>query len=255
MFELINLKQGWKWAVFGKHPVAGDFLTAGEITPLLRSFAKWMEKGHSRLAAKNKDAPVLPWRFWAKGPNKELVCGILHPSQDKHGRKYPILLIGTGKNQDLNKNWNLIPYACGETWSQLEALVQREYQSVRKFRRDLKEVAAPDGNLQELAEKNERSRSVKIGKNGKSMYSDFMNKMNNIEALSRREVFSVHLDAGDQKDTLVPVSKLLSLLKNRSQTAPDVVFWGGREDQKMLFCLKRPLSVDDYGKINISGKI
>ncbi|MFP4452367.1 MAG: hypothetical protein ACLFPI_03240, partial [Desulfobacterales bacterium] len=130
-----------------------------------------------------------------------------------------------------------------------------EYQSVRKFRRDLKEVAAPDGNLQELAEKNERSRSVKIGKNGKSMYSDFMNKMNNIEALSRREVFSVHLDAGDQKDTLVPVSKLLSLLKNRSQTAPDVVFWGGREDQKMLFCLKRPLSVDDYGKINISGKI
>jgi len=254
VFELKS-KQDFNWAIFGKHPVAGDFLKAGHPTPVLNSFAKWMDKGHSQLGGDKESNPVLGWRFWAKGPNKELICGILQSSEDKYARKYPLLVIGSGKNPELIKNWHLIPYACEGSWQQLAKLVNKKFQNIKELKKYLKKTAAPENNIQFLVEKNEKYRNVVLKSDPKIRHSDFMNKMNNIEALTRRESFSVHIDVGDEKAPLVPVSKLFFLLKKRSSVAPQAVFWGGGGNTKSLLCLKRQLAIEDFLKLTTNGTL
>ena len=249
MFGLINGKDNWKWAAFGKHPFGGDFLKAGDITPLLKSFSQWVDKGHSGLSRREKSDLSFSWRFWAKGPNKELICGIIQSSVDKYGRQYPLLIIGSGLRQSLNKNWHLIPYACEKSWEQLERFQRNEFKNIKELKRELKKSTAPADNLQELVEISDAFRNVKIEDSEKGSNSDFMNKMNNIEALARVSSFTVHIDIGEKDRALVPASKLLLLLKTRSGVEPDVVFLGESDDEKRLFCLKRSLTIDDFRKL------
>lgn len=250
MFGLIIAKKNWKWAVFGKHPVAGDFLKTGDTTPLLKSFSKWMEKGFSRLSADQKHALVFFWKFWAKGPNGELICGTLQSSVDKYGRHYPLLIIGSGKVQGMMKNWDLLPYACEESWKFLEGFPKKTFRNLKDLKRELKKINPPVTNWPFLIKKSEKFRFVKIEDFEKGINSDLMNKMNNIEGLARLNSFSVVIDSGGEKKNLVSLAKLLLLLKNRSKVEPDVVFLGGTKEENKLICLKRTLIVDDFKAIS-----
>ncbi len=246
MFGLITLKHDWKWAAFGKHPVAGDFLKTGGVTPLLKSFSSWMEKGFSELSSNDKKTFIFSWRFWAKGPNGELICGLLKSSEDKYGRKYPLLLIGSGKVQGLLKHWDLIPYACESLWCELETIADKSLRNVKDLNRELKKINPPDTDLLILNEKSEKLQLVKMDDLGIDQKSDFMNKMNNIEGLARLTSFSVVIDIGDKQRMLVPVAKLLLLLKKRSKSEPEVVCFGGTGDENRMLCFKRTLGLEDF---------
>ena len=249
MFGLNKSQKSFKWAFFGKVPIAGDYLTFGKPTPLLVSFAKWIEKGYFEFSSDKKEVAHFSWRFWAKGPNKELVCGIIQSSADKYNRQYPLLIIGSGKILLLNKNWAIIPYACNAIWEQLELITQNHVGSIREIKRSLKTIKSPVSNISELALAGRNFQNIKIEQNNTIKQSDFLNKMNSIEGLSRLKNFTVQLDDKDKQTSLVSIVKLLFLLQSKSSVSPDVVFWGGNKESQKLYCLKRALNISDFQKI------
>lgn len=245
MVGLIRKKGRWRWAAFGKHPVGGDYLKAGEITPLLKSFSLWMAKGYSGLTQNEKSSLVFYWRFWARGPNRELLCGIIRSSSDKYGRSYPLLLIGSGRKGFISKEWDLIPYACEKPWMELEALGKREFRNIRELRKELKRISEPENDIESLVLKSEICRGKKIDFDT-GINSDFMNKMNNPDGLIRAGSFTVNLGKDDIEKGTAPVAKLLALLKRRTGSEPGVVLLGGPPSRKRLICLKRNLVIDDF---------
>ncbi len=249
MFGLIKPKKSFKWAFFGKIPIAGDYLTFGRPTPLLVSFAKWIEKGYFEFSSDKKNNLYFSWRFWAKGPNKELVCGIIQSSADKYNRQYPLLIIGSGKILLLNKNWAITPYACNGTWEQLELIAKNHICSIRAVKRSLKTIKPPVSDVSDLSLASENFQSIKIKPGNTMKQSDLLNKMNNIEGVSRLKDFTVQLDDNNMKSSLVAIVKLLLLLKSKSPVSPDVVFWGGNKESEKLYCLKRALNISDFQKI------
>lgn len=242
----MGFKKEWKWALFGKSPMAADYLKIGTPSPLMLSFSKWMEKGFETLSPGDRTVADFIWKFWAKGPNKELVCGLFRPSQDRLGRPYPLLIIGSGDHAVLNKHWGLIPCALNDTWKYMESLVQTMAPGLCELQQALKKIPVPLKKLDALKAACEPCRHVKIYPNKQLGPSDYMNKLNNIEKLARLDRFSMKIDIREQVDPMIPVLKLMRLLETRSKHAPKVVFWGNRSEDRRLLCLKRALCVDDF---------
>lgn len=242
----MGLKKKWQWALFGKSPVAADFLKIGTPSPLMLSFSKWVDKGFETLCPEDRILTGFIWKFWAKGPNKELVCGLITPSRDSLGRPYPMLIIGSGDHAVLTKHWNLIPCALNDTWKQMERLAQTRAPDLSTLQHQLKKVPAPLKKLEDLRAACDAHRKLKIGGNGLQGSSDYINKLNNIETLTRLNSFSMKIDIGEQIDPMIPVLKVVQLLKTRSIQAPQVVFWGNKDKDRRLFYLKRTLCIDDF---------
>lgn len=246
MFGLKKEKNTWGFAAFGKHPAAGDYLSLGTATPLLKGFSSWMDKGYSLMNPDRRDQNDLFWRFWAKGPNNKLICGILKTSQDKHGRPYPLLIAGEGRVPDLAKDWDLIPFACEKTWRILSKISEKKSGSVRHLKHMLSRIKGPSQHWESYRLNIEQAKRLEILPGYKGNTSDFMNKMNNVDGLSRKDYFSVRIDVGNPEDCLIPVTKLMTLLKNRSNPEPGTVFIGGKGQRNRLFFLKRSLMMDDF---------
>ena len=246
MFGLIKEQNRWDFAAFGKHPLTGDYLSLGSTTPLLTGFSLWMEQGYSRLPREKRARTDLFWRFWAKGPNSKLVLGILKSSTDKLGREYPLLIIGEGKALDMAANWDLIPFACEKTWRFLEKVSVKKWATIEKFNQGLMKIRGPKDTWTAFLEKKQRIQSIELSPHRNENYSDFMNKMNNVDGLTRLDRFSIRIDVGQPNDYIIPVVKLLTLLKHRSKTEPGTVFIGGGGDVKQMRYLKQSPVTDDF---------
>jgi len=239
-------KQKWSWYLAGKHPAAGDFLCLGKPTPLLKGFSGWMEKGYDGAARHAEPQAAMVWNFWARGPNGELVCGMLKESCDNHGRRYPLMIVGAGPVAERNRHWDLLPYACRETWSAIESLGGRNITRIQELRRMLVGIRFPEPRWERFYRERETEKDTVILRDGKQRTSGFMDKMNNIEGLARREHFLVPLALCEGGGALTPATKLLRLLKSRSALEPAMVFVGGSEADRYLLCLKRPLMLEDF---------
>ena len=221
MFGLISSQNDtWNWAAFGKHPIGGDFLKSGTVTPLLKSFSIWMEKGFSLIHEEKRKTTFFYWQFFAKGPNSELICGILKSSFDSHGRIFPLLIIGSGKSNNLFKNWHLIPYSCLDTWENLSDLSQKKFKNIKELKNELKNITPPLMDLKQLNHKREKGKNVKIP-------GDFKYKMNNLEALCRVNNFIIPDKDSRPDEFHIHTSKLFYLLKSRPNNEPSAVFMGG----------------------------
>lgn len=91
--------------LFGKHPAKGDFIEAG-LSPTLRSgLEQWLD---GTLTACRQNIGLSFEPLWDAAPPKrlhfwigealagEVVAGMLQPSRDKVGRRYPLLLLVSG---------------------------------------------------------------------------------------------------------------------------------------------------------------
>lgn len=85
--------------LFGKHPGYGDFLRHGFSDPVCDGLRRWADKRLHEVREEmgNRWGPF--WdgaqelRFWIGGAVMgQPVCGILRPSQDKVGRRYPLIV-------------------------------------------------------------------------------------------------------------------------------------------------------------------
>ncbi len=105
----------WQWDVAGKHPVAKDFFALGQRSLMAEAFTEWIRRGADSLISTSKELLIhsCSWRFWAKTPQAGiLACGVIRNSCDSVGRPFPLLVMGTGKLEKWEDNWELLPFSC-----------------------------------------------------------------------------------------------------------------------------------------------
>ena len=89
--------------LIGKHPGYGDFLRAGLSLPVADALSDWLDRTLSELRdSTGNDWPAF-WagaqslRFWAgRAVLGRTLAGVMRPSQDRVGRRYPLVLVAEG---------------------------------------------------------------------------------------------------------------------------------------------------------------
>ena len=226
---------GWHWAAAGKHPAARDFMEAGEGFPLFDALCQWMEKGYEEKSHDTDGTPFNSWRFWARGGRRNTVaCGLLRDSCDSIGRPYPLLIMGTGELDGWEEHWDLLPLACENTWSQMEAFSARMYKTFRDLEEDLSGMRIPSPRWEEFS-----------GTDFSTYTSAPSRSL--IEKFVPGEVFSIQLEplpASEQKMQIVAWHRLC---KNHIKELPVIVFMGNTGGQTpYLFMARRALAIDDF---------
>ncbi|MBQ2261497.1 MAG: type VI secretion system-associated protein TagF [Loktanella sp.] len=95
--------QGVVIGLMGKHPGYGDFLQVGVSEPVAKMLIGWIDHSFNGLRdSMGNDWPAF-WdhaqdlRFWVgAGWAGRTLAGVLRPSRDKVGRRYPLLLFAEG---------------------------------------------------------------------------------------------------------------------------------------------------------------
>jgi type VI secretion system protein VasJ len=148
--------------------------------------------------------------------------------------------MGTGPLEGWEDQWDLLPFACEKTWSQIE------YLSTKRFM-DLKQLE--DG--------------VRIIKPPHPQWSEFVSQRGNVNAsswnprdlenkavgLSTETDFFVPLEGGPSDDHLAVAGLWHFFLKANNMTAPNAVFMGGVPDEAYLAVFKRPLMPTDFVRL------
>ncbi|RYG91416.1 type VI secretion system-associated protein TagF [Loktanella sp. IMCC34160] len=92
--------------IMGKHPGFGDFLRHGISDPVAEGLSKWLDGSLHRLRTELGDNWHDFWdrsitlRFWiGRSLSGATLAGILVPSRDKVGRRFPFILLAEGIDQ------------------------------------------------------------------------------------------------------------------------------------------------------------
>ncbi len=135
----------WKWFVWGKHPGVEDFICAGDQTPLFQRFTKWVDNGFMRIGVNSElRSRHRSWRFWTKGAEEEIVCGLVRNSCDSYGRSFPLLYLGSGELKNWATNCSLLPFAFESVWKSLEYVAAARYHSVDQLNEALQLIEPPE---------------------------------------------------------------------------------------------------------------
>ncbi len=245
MLGSIGSSSSWQWAAWGKHPAAKDFFSIGAKDPLVQAFSDWVEKGYQILNSKGLPSSNLcSWRFWARGPKKEsLICGIGKDSSDSVGRPYPLLIMGTGPLAGWGDEWDLLPFACEKTWSQMEYLSAKRFADFRHFEGEVKIIRQPYPE-----------------------WSEFRSEKEGLEEGDRRDLESRALSLLHETDLFVLLAEGTthnshsqtclwhSLLKARNRDVPNAVFVGGGSKGTYLAVFMRALAPADFVRLWSGGK-
>ncbi|NOR25966.1 MAG: type VI secretion system-associated protein TagF [Desulforhopalus sp.] len=237
----------WQWDVAGKHPVARDFFALGQPSLMAEAFTEWIRRGAESLAFTSKELLVhsCSWRFWAKTPQAGvLACGVIRNSCDSVGRPFPLLVMGTGKLENWEDNWELLPFACEGSWRQMEQLASRKYKSFEVFQEDVGQLRPPQGRWHEmnlvktaLAENNESSANF-----------DF-----HLGLLEQDQALFLPFQETGQYDFFTMIDNVHSLLKIKIRAPSNSIFMGGLIEHPGLVLLKRPLAGKDFERMWIPG--
>lgn len=243
MLGSVESANSWHWAAWGKHPVAKDYFSLGLNSPLIKAFCDWIEKGYQTLGSRRRPSSKLcSWRFWAKGPKKEsLVCGVGRDSSDSLGRPYPLLIVGTGPLEGWEDQWDLLPFACEKTWSQIEYLSTKRFIDVKELEDAIGIVRPPYPHWSEFVFQRERSQRASPCASG-----DLENRA---ISLSRKPEFFIRLEGGASNDPFTLTGLWHLLLKSPSGGVPNAVFMGGTPHESYLVVFKRPLVPADFVRL------
>lgn len=79
--------------IFGKLPIAGDFVAVNAANPAGRAFDQWLRNAVDNLNARRRPLPPHPARFLFRDARGTGACiGVMAPSRDKVGRPFPICI-------------------------------------------------------------------------------------------------------------------------------------------------------------------
>ena len=159
---------GWRFAAFGKHPGAKDYIRLGSTTPMLTGIADWVDKGYAGIEGKKKGmADAASWRFWSKGFGPgSLVCGVVRDSVDRLGRPYPLLVLGTGSLREWEGHWDLLPYACLPVWQRIEYLGAQRYEEIGRFESAIRGLHPPVPEWADFSGRRDREVAAKEVRSG-----------------------------------------------------------------------------------------
>jgi type VI secretion system protein VasJ len=248
MLGSLTSPQYWRWAAHGKHPAAGDYFRLGDDLPLLQAFAGWARQGYGALTRKHKPPTgYRSWRFWARGAAKgQLVGGLLKDSADRHGRAFPLLLIGTGPLSSWEDQWDLVPFACEGSWSQMERISTRGYGTLREFEAELQRIRGPSPEWSMFQAQREEIRETARAGGGGTPTLQLEDIEKRAASLSRQSDILISLTERPADDHFALVSLWHSFLRAGGEWVPSVVFMGGTQEAAFMVLLQRALTPDDF---------
>ncbi len=248
MFGLGSSK-AWGTFAYGKHHSYGDFIEIGVKGVIPTAFTQWVKNGVREIDIHTQTQNR--FRFWARGPNNELVCGIVTNSSDSFKRCYPFISAGFGIISGWEKNWELLPFFADKNWMKIE-----EYLAVinnyQEFRKKIVVPLLTDSDFKSielLKKKLKRPDSESINK---SIHKNFLHKLNNLDGLSREDIFTIPLGDVNEIEFFFLSHKVHELYKKRS-SIPHAMFMGGEENKKIVF-INRKLTVKDFKYLWLNEK-
>lgn len=247
MLGLMKPERHWQWAAYGKHPFARDYFKVGQSFPLVNIFSDWIEKGYQAVASKKDIQGHCSWRFWTRESRKQnLVCGLVRDSNDSIGRPYPLLIIGTGPLKGWDDQWDLVPFICEKTWSQIEYLSTKMLNDFKKLEAEVQNIRPPYAEWSEFDKKIENLMEVGTTPDHKEFFPDFTDLKKQASNFSEKAECFIYLDQGLFHDQITLISFWHSLFKTHVKSAPNAVFMGGTVEKTYLAFFKRPLTAADF---------
>jgi type VI secretion system protein VasJ len=239
MLGSMKSSPAWKWAAFGKHPVAGDYFNAGPDDPFFKAFSGWVENGYRQVCSGRKSSTELySWRFWAKCHQKDsLMCGVLRDSFDTIGRPYPLVVMGAGVLPDWQRHLALLPFALEKAWIQMEYLVTKRYIDFSQMETDIRRLPVPVAQWLALQNDEQQRRASDPQK-------EMIWKMVGDHATEPEFLASFEPDAC--LDPITTAGLWHSALTEQDVIAPNAAFLGGILNATYLAVFRRPLRVPDF---------
>lgn len=234
----------WKWAAFGKHPLAGDYFFAGPKDPLFEAFSGWIDNGYKRIGASRKNATDLySWRFFGKGLSSgTLLCGIGRDSFDSHGRPYPFFIMGAGPLSGYHRSWDLLPFAFEDVWSQMEYLCNKRYIDFSQLEADAQRLPSPEDRWPVFEA--DRKKRYDAWCAGTPPDQETIRKA--LRRHSGTPQFLVPLAKNGAPDITSTIGLWFSLLKAQEKNMFGTAFFGGNISETCLAVYKRPLDSNDF---------
>jgi len=251
VLDTLDSGQNWQWAAFGKHPAAKDYFQIGESTPFLEGLFTWIEDGYQLLTAKETAAPdFCSWRFCVKAAGKEsLVCGVVRVSSDSFGRPYPLVITGVGSLKNWQDNWDLLPFACEKTWSQIEYLASNLFPDLKKLEEEMHTIRPPIQGWSDLKEKRKVLNGIGSPSDPYASFLDLRELKKIAAANADKGETYVSLDRGHCNDKIMRVSLWHLLFKESVTGTPNAVFMGGTLEKAYLALFRRPLKSTDFTQL------
>lgn len=246
MLGTIESTSSWRWAAYGKHPVANDYFRVGGDLPLAKRFSEWVENGYRMLSSrKNASSNLCSWRFWARGSQKEnIACGVLRDSSDSLGRPYPFLMMGLGPLKNWEEDWDLLPFACERTWGQMEYLSALVANNLKKLEEEIHHIRPPHFEWSELDSKRKDLEDLCSNPNPDATASYLKDRDKMISGASDQVDFTITLDPAH--DQFLQASLWHHLLKDHAKVVPNTIFMGGTLDNTYLAIFRRALTTADF---------
>jgi len=247
-----SVKQSWNWVGSGKHPAVGDFFKVGQFSPILEAIADWLENGFQRfMKNKNRSRDELnlhnSWRFWMRSPKADqLVVGVVRDSSDSLGRSYPLLVAGTGPFKKVEKNWDLLPFACEKIWGQMEYLGTGQFADVTQIEDRVCHIYPPDRKW---------FRGIgPVGPSDEDCVQTELDQMSRaaqemeqrLAPLLHLPEFVVTMNTGASGDPLLTAGLWHKVFKNKLTIFPNALFMGGVPERTCVAVFQRPLSPPDF---------
>ena len=244
MLGSLNSTPAWKWAAFGKHPVAGDYFNAGPNDPFFQAFSGWVETGYRQVCSGRKNTTDLySWRFWAKGHQKDsLLCGVGRDSFDTIGRPYPLVVMGAGVLPDWQRHLALLPFALEKVWIQMEYLATKRYIDFSQMENDIRRLPVPVAQWSEL--QNEEQRRREAWHSDSDPQKEMIRKMVGDHAAEPE--FLASFDTNACLDAITAAGLWHSALTEKDDIVPNAAFLGGIPNATYLAVFRRPLMVPDF---------
>lgn len=248
MLGSIKSNNSWNWAAYGKHPVAKDFFHVGHNMPLLKGISDWVEHGYTKLITRNSVSNMnCSWRFWMRGGRKgSLICGLIKNSSDELGRPYPLLIVGFGVLENWENQWDLLPFACEQTWGQMEYISVHNYNDISKFEVEIQNVRPPAPEWSEFKAKRENSLKFVISSDDNNLSQYIRDVKNRAVSLSKKAESFICLDDKPFLDKSILISYWYLHLKLHIKTIPNIIFMGGPLEKSYIALFKRPLAPADF---------
>jgi type VI secretion system protein ImpM len=97
---------------YGKLPAHGDFLRIGLTGAAGRGLCDWLQDAADRLARASAVLPARPLHFIYRDERPgEVAIGVLVPSQDSVGRKFPLAVFVSTAAAPIATQWSLVAHA------------------------------------------------------------------------------------------------------------------------------------------------
>lgn len=250
---LISRKH-WQWAAHGKHPSARDYFTVGQDFPLMKGVASLIDNAYGLLGKKMETGGCsVSWRFWGKGSKEgTLLCGIVRDNSDALGRPYPLLAAGSGPLDGWEKHWDLLPFACEQTWARMEYISAQSFEDVKKLEDALAGIKPPVPEWSDFESMKERllQSSAAAHSTGATGPVDLMASLHERAAsMTERQENLVLLDEEQCRDQFTLLVCWHALFKIHNRGVPNFCFMGGALDKSFLIFVRRPLTSADFVKM------